>query len=127
MHILPPAAHEYWNSGENVRNSSKTVVVADSKHPLTDKQIVLRAPESGVFIGVLVSKTTEHGTMLKGAQRIWSWEGALDTATLAAAGPQAAQVSPVVPGLSCIPDGRECFEMSPSAKKKFKSVGIWSK
>ncbi len=96
-----------------------------SKHPLIGKRVICRAPESGVFLGRLVAND-EHGVTLKGAQRIWSWQGALDTATLAAVGPSSAVVSPKVPGLSVIPDGRECFAMSKASRAVFRNIGVWS-
>lgn len=94
-------------------------------HPLAGKKIVLRAPESGVFVGEFICQD-EDGTQMKNTQRVWSWEGALDTAGLAAEGPKDARLSPVVPGTTVIPDGREKFEMSDQAISKFEDIGPWS-
>lgn len=95
-----------------------------SAHPLIGLRVVSRAPGSGVHIGTLVG--TDHGHELKDAQRIWSWEGALDTAMLAATGPSSARVSPVVTGISVISDGRELYPMSEVSEANFIKIGVWN-
>lgn len=98
-------------------------------NPLKGKRVVVRAPGSGVFIGTVYRMGRPNTSGLRSvtltdAQRIWSWTGALDTATMAASGVREAKLSPVV-SIAMVPDVREIFSMSDSADEKFKSIGVW--
>ena len=94
-------------------------------HPLAGKAVLVRAPGSGVFIGTLVRVSKRYGTILKDAQRVWSWTGALDSLALASAGPATAKISPVV-GTLLIPDGRETCELSEVGMAAFQKCRVWN-
>lgn len=93
-------------------------------HPFIGKKVVVRAPGSGVFIGTLVKHSTKRGAVLEKAQRIWSWQGALETLHLAAEGPRLAKISPVVESV-VIPDAREIIQMSDTAEARFSVLEVY--
>lgn len=101
--------------------------VSNRSHPLIGKRVVSRAPGSGVHIGTLVDANKDLGHCLENTQRIWSWEGALDTSTIAARGVSAARISPIVPGISVVSDGRELYPISENAEREIAKLEVWSR
>jgi hypothetical protein len=56
------------------------------------KLVVIRAHLSGVWYGMLVSKTDKE-IVLTGAKRLWSWQGALSVSEIAVSGITGGKIS----------------------------------
>lgn len=97
---------------------------------LIGKRVLIRCPDAGVFIGTLTgAKTMGNGLarvrFIQG-QRIWDWsEGNLETMDLAARGPVAAKMSPVLPTEATVLGARELFPLTDDAEARFAEVGVW--
>jgi hypothetical protein len=93
------------------------------EHPLIAKRVIMRSSASGVHIGTLKSWSS-FGAELTDCQRIWSWQGALDTVTIASIGISSGRISPPT---SCgvVSDARECYALSPDAEESLAAIGVW--
>ncbi len=98
----------------------------NNEHPHIGKRVVLRCPQSGVFIGRLI-KRDEFGFHVRNLQRVHTWSGALDSCTLAVTGPSDAKLSPKVPGITPVFPGRETYVMTPEARAAFERIGPWKR
>lgn len=91
------------------------------------KKVIVRSSLSGVWYGDLEStEGTPDGlerVTLRGARRVWSWEGALSCSGLAAHGPREAKIAPAVDVR--ISGVCEVIDCTPEAIAAFAAIPEW--
>ena len=102
---------------------------ADPIHPLIGKWVLIRGDRSGVFVGTLARLDPVTSTVeLDEARHIWSWQGAANTAEIAAHGvaqPKACKFV-AAPDRIQIWDVIELIPCTPRAEKCLRAVPLWS-
>ena len=99
---------------------------ADHVHPLIGTYVLIRGDRSGVFVGYLTRLDPATSTVeLDQGRHIWSWQGAANTAEIAAHGvaqpkackfvgaPQRIQIWDVIEVIPCTPRAEECLRAVP--------------
>ena len=102
---------------------------ADPIHPLIGEWVLIRGDRSGVFVGFLRRIDPATNTVeLDEARHIWSWQGAANTAEIAAHGvgqPKACKFV-AAPDRIQIWDVIEVIPCTPRAEKCLRAVPLWS-
>lgn len=95
------------------------------------RYVIVRTYAMGVFAGEILPESTETLKVLKGARRLWYWDGAASLSQLAQQGTTAPDKCKFPCEVARVeltsPQGFEILDVTPEARKSIASVKIWER
>jgi len=90
------------------------------------RYVVVRDHRAGVYAGILMKSKRSGIVVLKNARHLWSWQGALSTAEIAASGISGGKLSNLVPRVE-LRDVVSIIDCTATAQQSIHAVKSWAR